>query len=107
MTLVALALQDNRLVPCRDWAKRGVVSAVPDTRSNIQADRHSTDWALLNEDLRFLFLDPVLNHHLEEQGPALLGHRLLEFVHPDELQSATVDLKAMLDSRTLHGSVTR
>ncbi|EJD49734.1 hypothetical protein AURDEDRAFT_182843 [Auricularia subglabra TFB-10046 SS5] len=64
-------------------------------------------WALLSSDLRFLFLDPVLAHHLGHQRDPLLGRSLLEFVHPDEQASAENDLAGVLESRTLHGSVTR
>jgi len=66
-----------------------------------------TDWALLSADLRFIYLDPVLAHHLEEQADALTGKSLLSFVHPDEQTSAKHDLGGVLETRTLHGSVTR
>ncbi|KAG6895337.1 hypothetical protein C0992_001759 [Termitomyces sp. T32_za158] len=64
-------------------------------------------WALLDSDLRFVYLDPVLAAHLDEQAPAILARSLLDFVHPDEQASAKLDLGGVLDSRTLHGSVTR
>ncbi|KZT22369.1 hypothetical protein NEOLEDRAFT_1097775 [Neolentinus lepideus HHB14362 ss-1] len=64
-------------------------------------------WALLNAELQFLYLDPVLASHLGPQADELVGKPLLAFVHPDEQASARHDLGSVLDSRTLHGSVTR
>ncbi|KAF8526027.1 hypothetical protein BU17DRAFT_62559 [Hysterangium stoloniferum] len=64
-------------------------------------------WALLNAGLEFLYIDPVLHSHLGPQADAIIGKSLLEFVHPDEHASAQQDLGKVLESRTLHGSVTR
>ncbi|PPQ76479.1 hypothetical protein CVT26_012554 [Gymnopilus dilepis] len=64
-------------------------------------------WALLSADLQFIYLDPVLASHLEDQAEELYGKSLLSFVHPDEQASAKHDLGSVLESRTLHGSVTR
>ncbi|KAI0768048.1 hypothetical protein BD413DRAFT_566287 [Trametes elegans] len=64
-------------------------------------------WTLLTSDLTFLYLDPVLASHLGEQAEHLVGKSLLDYVHPEEKASAREDLGAVLDSRTLHGSVTR
>jgi len=65
------------------------------------------DWALLSSDLQFIYLDPVLNYHLEDQAELLVGKSLLSFVHPDERASAKRDLGNVLESKTLYGSVTR
>lgn len=65
------------------------------------------DWALLSSDLQFIYLDPVLNYHLGEQAELLVGKSLLSFVHPDEQASAKRDLGSVLETKTLHGSVTR
>lgn len=65
------------------------------------------DWALLSADLQFIYLDPVLAAHLEDQAENLVGQSLLTFVHPDERETARQDLWSVLDSKTLHGSVTR
>ena len=62
---------------------------------------------LLTSDLTFLYLDPVLAMHLAEQADLLIGKSLLAYVHPDEQATAKADLGAVLESRTLHGSVTR
>ena len=67
----------------------------------------TADWSLLTSDLTFLYLDPVLAAHLGEQADRLVGQSLLAYVHPDEQESAKADLGAVLESRTLHGSVTR
>ncbi|KIY43960.1 hypothetical protein FISHEDRAFT_77882 [Fistulina hepatica ATCC 64428] len=64
-------------------------------------------WALLSADLTFIYLDPVFAAHLEAQAENLIGKALLQFVHPDEQQSAKADLANVMESRTLHGSVTR
>ena len=49
----------------------------------------------------------MLAHHLKDQADTLIGKSLLQFVHPDEQASAEQDLGGVLESRTLHGSVTR
>ena len=67
----------------------------------------SPDWALLSSDLQFIYMDPVFTAHLEEQADALAGKSLFDFIHPDEQASAKHDLGTVIDSRTLHGSVTR
>lgn len=67
----------------------------------------SIDWALLTSELQFIYLDPVLASHLEEQASVLIGKSLISFVHPDEQASAKHDLGDVLQNRTLHGSVTR
>ncbi|KAF8604222.1 hypothetical protein BDV93DRAFT_110352 [Ceratobasidium sp. AG-I] len=64
-------------------------------------------WSLLDAELRYLYLDPACNVHMGEQAQALIGTCLLDYVHPDEQHSARADLRNVLDSRTLHGSVTR
>lgn len=65
------------------------------------------DWALLSADLQFIYFDPVLAGHLEDQAENLVGQSLLNFIHPDERETAKQDLESVLDSKTLHGSVTR
>jgi hypothetical protein len=62
---------------------------------------------MLSADLHFIYLDPVLQSHLDEQAESLVGKSLLSLVHPEEQASAKQDLGGVLDSRTLHGSVTR
>jgi hypothetical protein len=65
------------------------------------------DWALLSADLNFIYMDPVLASHLGEQADALVGKPLLMFVHPDEQDSAKIDLGSVLETKTMHGNVTR
>ncbi|KAI0314615.1 hypothetical protein OF83DRAFT_1174600 [Amylostereum chailletii] len=68
------------------------------------------DWSLLSADLRFIYLDPVLAHHLADQADLLIGQPLIKFVHPEEQATANRDLGNVLDSPTpdgLIGSVTR
>ena len=52
-------------------------------------------------------MDPVLTSHLEEQAQLLVGKSLLSFVHPDEQDYAKHELESVLESRTVHDSVTR
>jgi len=66
-----------------------------------------TDWSLLSSDLTFIYLDPVLASHLEDQATLLIGKSLLSFVHPDEQHTARTDLADALEQKTIHGSVTR
>ncbi|GAB1525103.1 hypothetical protein RhiTH_008260 [Rhizoctonia solani] len=64
-------------------------------------------WNLLDSDLRYLYLDPTCFVHMGAEAEKVIGTCLLDYVHPDEQQSARADLRNVLDSRTLHGSVTR
>ncbi|KAJ7170624.1 hypothetical protein C8R43DRAFT_980267 [Mycena crocata] len=64
-------------------------------------------WSLLSANLQFIYLDPVLASHLGAEAAELVGKSLITFVHPDEQDSARQDLGSVLESRTLHGSVTR
>lgn len=84
-------------------------SFLPPQRSSFRSTSLTSllDWALLSSDLHFIYTDPVLTSHLAEQADALIGKSLLVFVHPDEQASAKHDLGSVLESRTLHGSVTR
>ncbi|CAE6461651.1 unnamed protein product [Rhizoctonia solani] len=64
-------------------------------------------WNLLDSELRYLYLDPTCFAHMGKEAEKVIGTCLLEYVHPDEQESARADLRNVLDSRTLHGSVTR
>ncbi|KIJ67065.1 hypothetical protein HYDPIDRAFT_109065 [Hydnomerulius pinastri MD-312] len=64
-------------------------------------------WSLLSSDLHFIYLDPVLASHLDDQAGLLIGKSLLSFVHPEEQATARGDLAEALEQRTMHGSVTR
>ncbi|KAM6504195.1 hypothetical protein JOM56_001138 [Amanita muscaria] len=64
-------------------------------------------WALLNSTLDFIYLDPVLASHLEQQADLLINKSLLDFVHPDEHASAKQDIGGVVDRKTMHGSITR
>ncbi|EJU04861.1 hypothetical protein DACRYDRAFT_93284 [Dacryopinax primogenitus] len=72
-----------------------------------QVGKHRCYWTLLSESLKFLFLDPILTLHMGEQANALLGKDMLEYVHPEDKEKAVEDLKRVVRSKTLHGSVTR
>lgn len=106
-----MALNQSIVQPtrCQKLAKFGVVRPSPSIVI-MSLDLHtdsSADWSLLSEDLHFLYVDPVLQNHLDAQANAFIGKSLIEFVHPDEQASAKQDLGDVLASRTLHGSVTR
>lgn len=78
-------------------------------------------WTLLSPNLQVLYIDPVLQAHLSDNpdatdsstptskqaADALTGRHLLDFVHPDEQATAKIDVGGVLESKTLHGSVTR
>ncbi|KIM80233.1 hypothetical protein PILCRDRAFT_539477 [Piloderma croceum F 1598] len=67
----------------------------------------STDWALLSAGLDFIYLDPVLQCHLEAQASLLVGKSLLDFIHPDEHAPAEQDFGIVLESKSSHGSITQ
>lgn len=67
----------------------------------------NVDWALLAPNLTFIYLDPVLASHLQEQAHLIVGEPLLSFVHQDEQASARADLGSVIHGRALHGTVTR
>ncbi|KIK63123.1 hypothetical protein GYMLUDRAFT_259868 [Collybiopsis luxurians FD-317 M1] len=75
--------------------------------SSKDVGQQSCYWALLSADLQFIYLGPVLQLHLQEQASQLVGKSLLQFVHPDEQATAQRDLGGVLQSKTLHGSITR
>lgn len=78
------------------------------------------DWALLSapvadqtgasppiDDLHFVYLDPVLQYHLEDQALSMVGTSFFDYVHPEEKERASDDMRKIVESRTLFGSVTR
>ena len=65
------------------------------------------DWSLLSSDLKFLYVDPILCTHLEDQASEIFGRSILDFVHPEERDTARNDLNNVVEQRGLHGSVTR
>ncbi|KAF8340640.1 uncharacterized protein EI90DRAFT_2091656 [Cantharellus anzutake] len=54
-----------------------------------------------------LFIDPVLESHLKDQAKDFIGSSLLDWVHPDERQNASVDLFDVVEKQAVHGTVTR
>ncbi|KAF8206521.1 hypothetical protein K438DRAFT_1905128 [Mycena galopus ATCC 62051] len=64
-------------------------------------------WALLSANLDFVHVDPIFANHLGSQAQDCIGKSLITFVHPEGQKSAQQDLGHVLESRTLHGSVTR
>jgi hypothetical protein len=74
---------------------------------SVCTNSQTLDWSLLSSDLHFIYLDPVLASHLEDQAELLIGKSLLNFVHPEEQASARADLTEALEHRTMHGTVTR
>ncbi|KAF9069258.1 hypothetical protein BDP27DRAFT_1447845 [Rhodocollybia butyracea] len=70
-------------------------------------NQQSCYWALLSADLQFIYLDPILQLHLEDQASHLVGKSLVKFVRSDEQETAQRDLGSVLESKTLNGSITR
>lgn len=68
---------------------------------------HVLDWALLSTDLQFIYVDPIFQFFLKEQASHIIGKSLLQFIHPEEQSTAQRDLGNALNSKTLHGTITR
>ncbi|GAA5891597.1 hypothetical protein JCM6882_004523 [Rhodosporidiobolus microsporus] len=49
-------------------------------------------WVVLSPALEFVFLDPIMQHHLGEWGDKLVGTSLLDWVHPEDREQLGVDL---------------
>ncbi|CAO1629620.1 unnamed protein product [Jaminaea pallidilutea] len=72
-------------------------------------------WAILSyhatehdpHDLTFLYCDPVLQSHLGTEAELMNGKSFFDWVHPLERERARSDLRKIISSRTLFGSVTR
>ncbi|KZV62911.1 hypothetical protein PENSPDRAFT_657764 [Peniophora sp. CONT] len=64
-------------------------------------------WTLLSSSLRFLYLDPVLQYHLQDQASSLIGTSIIDLVHPDERHAAQRDLSDVLQTGNLDGTLTR
>lgn len=57
--------------------------------------------------LKFVYVDPDVQHELGAMAHAILGRQFTDFVHADERAHARSDLARIVQSRTLFGSVTR
>lgn len=67
-------------------------------------------WAILStmsERLDFLYVDPVFSRHLSSKSNDILGSSFFDYIHPAEEERTRVDMKNIIGSRTLFGSVTR
>lgn len=72
-------------------------------------------WTLLStrgtpedpHDLTFLYCDPVLQSHMGSEKDLVVGKSFFDFVHPTERAQAKIDLRDIVASRTVFGSVTR
>ncbi|GAA5968126.1 hypothetical protein JCM3765_005858, partial [Sporobolomyces pararoseus] len=70
-------------------------------------------WTILSPSLDYVYLDPLLEHHLGDQARQFLGSNLLDFVHPDERDQLAEDLLpkpdriAGVETAGVFGSVTR
>ncbi|GAA95583.1 uncharacterized protein L969DRAFT_71065 [Mixia osmundae IAM 14324] len=64
-------------------------------------------WCIMDADLRFQYLDPVLASHLDKEANLMVGRSLYEFIHPRELADAQRDFGEFLESKSLFGSATR
>lgn len=49
-------------------------------------------WTVLDDDLRFVYIDPLLREHMRSDADKLVGSSIYDFIHPDERESAKVDL---------------
>lgn len=70
-------------------------------------------WVILSARLDFVFLDPILEHHMGDYAIKLVGTNLLDWVHPDEKDSLRDDLMpkedevAGIEGVGVFGSMTR
>ncbi|KAL0073801.1 hypothetical protein J3Q64DRAFT_1685388, partial [Phycomyces blakesleeanus] len=64
-------------------------------------------WSLLSiTNLSFVYASPSLSPQFQNHDQ-LIGHSLLDLIHPEEVTLARRDLYRFIDSNTLAGSVTR
>jgi hypothetical protein len=61
-------------------------------------------WALLSPSLHFVFLDPVLETHLQGQREGFLGSCLFDYVHPGEEASMRGDLLRGINGGGVEGA---
>lgn len=61
----------------------------------------------MSERLDFLYVDPMFGKHLSSQSSDILGTSFFDYIHPEEEERTRIDMKNIIGSRTLFGSVTR
>lgn len=70
-------------------------------------------WTILSPSLDFMYLDPILEHHLGDFAQKFVRSNLLDFVHPDDRDQLAEDLLpkadriAGVETAGVFGSVTR
>ncbi|SPO36150.1 uncharacterized protein PSFLO_01621 [Pseudozyma flocculosa] len=114
------AIVDEATAEAGPTAAQAKLDALPKTTIDVGLGQTRCYWALLSasvgppggsaeasDDLRFVYLDPVLQHHLCEQADAMVGTSFFDYVHPEERKQACADMRKIVESRTLFGSVTR
>jgi hypothetical protein len=70
----------------------------------------SPGWAILStrtERLDFLYVDPTFSQHLTLEADRIKGTSFFDYIHTEEEERTRVDMKNIIQSRTLFGSVTR
>ncbi|SNX82307.1 uncharacterized protein MEPE_01013 [Melanopsichium pennsylvanicum] len=93
-------------------------SQLPSTEATVDLGKTRCYWALLSADycrgngptgdkLDFVYLDPILQQHMAEQAPPMIGSNFYDYVHPEERDRVRDDMQKIVESRTLFGSVTR
>ncbi|GAC99052.1 hypothetical protein PHSY_006649 [Pseudozyma hubeiensis SY62] len=93
-------------------------SVPPQLEPRVELGKTRCYWALLSADyskgngptgdkLQFVYLDPVLQQHLDQQSASMVGSDFYDYVHPEERDRVIDDMQRIVESRTLFGSVTR
>lgn len=54
-----------------------------------------------------MYVDPMFGIHLSSQASALIDTSFFDYIHPEDRERTEVDMKNIINSRTLFGSVTR
>lgn len=55
----------------------------------------------------FVFLDPIFAKHIGTGAETMLGTSFFDYIHPEEKARAEQDMRNIVDSKTLFGSVSR
>ncbi|KAJ9479750.1 hypothetical protein PHBOTO_003256 [Pseudozyma hubeiensis] len=90
----------------------------PQLEPRVELGKTRCYWALLSADyskgkgptgdrLQFVYLDPVLQQHMDQQAASMVGSDFYDYVHPEERERVIDDMQRIVESRTLFGSVTR
>ncbi|UZJ55929.1 hypothetical protein CBS101457_005249 [Exobasidium rhododendri] len=90
--------------------KGKVITKSRRSRSEEGPVKERCSWAILStttKRLSFMYVDPTFSRNLSSEACAIVGTSFFDYIHPEERDRAEIDMKNIIDSRTLFGSVTR